>query len=514
MSGGNCPETPRQKMIGMMYMMLTAMLALNVSGDLLNAFDLVDKSIKSSTKNTEVKNKTAYVNFENANAQNPAKVGEAYQTVMKVKEAADELCEYVRNVKNDLIHRADGPEFNEDNYQSKSNQDIAATVMMVENGGAKGEELRTKIGEYKDYLKGIAEGNDILVGALDAMLATKDTVDADNVKVSWQSQNFEHIPLAASMALLSNMQSTVRNAEADVVQYLYSSIDKASFKFNKIEPLIIAKSSYVLQGGSYEADIMLAAYDDTMEPIVKVADSELRVEAGRGKYTVAASAVGQKKYTADLSIPDPVTGDMLHYNVVGEYEVAQPMVTVAPIKMNAMYRGLDNPLEISAPGISPSDLKVSATGCTLTKSGNIYIARPNKDSKEAVITVSGSVNGKPIRFPQKNFRIYRVPNPTPKLPGTKGNRIPKAQLTSVSGPRAELEDFVFDVKFEVVSFDLTMKQGGFDVTKSVKGSKFSAEQKQMLQKINRGQKLWIENIQVKFPDGSVNNLGTLSLICD
>lgn len=514
MSGGNCPETPRQKMIGMMYLMLTAMLALNVSGDLLNAFDLVDKSIKSSTKNTEVKNKTAYLNFESANAQNPAKVGESYATVMKVKAAADSLYEYVRGVKNDLVHHADGAEFDEDNYLSKSNQDIAATVMMVEGGGAKGEELRNRITEYKQYLQGIATGNDILVNALEGMLATKDTVDADNVKVSWQSQNFEHIPLAASMALLSNMQSNVRNAEADVVQYLYSSIDKASFKFNKIEPLIIAKSSYVLQGGSYEADIMLAAYDDTMEPVVKVADSELRVEAGRGKYTAPASSVGQKKYTADLSIPDPVTGDMLHYNVVGEYEVAQPMVTVAPIKMNAMYRGLDNPLEISAPGISPSDLKVSATGCTLTKQGGVYIARPNKDAKEAVITVGGNINGKSIHFPQKNFRVYRVPNPTPKLPGTKGNRIPKAQLTNVSGPRAELEDFVFDVKFEVVSFDLTMKQGGFDVTKSVKGSKFSAEQKQMLQKINRGQKLWIENIQVKFPDGSVNNLGTLSLICD
>ncbi|MCQ2201259.1 MAG: gliding motility protein GldM [Bacteroidales bacterium] len=514
MSGGNCPETPRQKMIGMMYLMLTAMLALNVSGDLLNAFDLVDKSIRSSTRNTEVKNRTAYVNFENANAQNPAKVGDAYATVKKVQAAADSLFEYVRGVKNDLVHRADGPEYDEDNYLSKSNQDIAATVMMVEKDGAKGEELKAKIGEYKEFLKGIANGDAILLNGIEEMLATRDTVDADNVKVPWQSQNFEHIPLAASMALLSNMQSNVRNAEADIVQYLYSSIDKASFKFNKIEPLIIPKSSYVIQGGVYEADIMLAAYDDTMEPVVNVAGSELRVESGRGKYSVPASAVGQKKYSADLSIPDPVSGEMLHYKVEGEYEVAQPMVTVAPIKMNAMYRGLDNPLEISAPGIPQSSLKVSATGCTLTKQGSIYIAKPNKDAKEAVVTVSGDVNGKAVRFPQKNFRIYRVPNPTPKLPGSKGGRISKAQLTNVSSVRAELEDFVFDVKFDVVSFDLTVKSGGFDVTKTAKGGQFTAEQKSMLAKVNRGQKFWVEHVKVKFPDGSINDLGTISLVCE
>ncbi|MCF0190721.1 MAG: gliding motility protein GldM [Marinilabiliaceae bacterium] len=514
MSGGNCPETPRQKMIGMMYLMLTAMLALNVSGDLLNAFDLVDKSIKSSTRNVEAKNAVAYSNFESANAQNPAKVGEAYKMVMDVKKHADELYNYIDSLKNYVVFRADGPEFDQNNYQSKSNQDIAATIFMVESNGARGQELRDKIGQYKDYLKGLLPEEKMLCDALESMLATKDTVDEDGVTVPWQSQTFEHIPLAASMALLSNMQGSVRNAEADVVQNLYGSIDKASFKFNKIEPLIIAKSNYVLQGASYEADIMLAAYDDTMEPVVTVGGSQLTVEAGRGKYTVPASSVGNKNYTADLSIPDPVSGEMLHYKVEGEYEVAQPMVTVSPIKMNAMYRGLDNPLEITAPGISQSDLKVSATGCTLTRSGSTYIAKPAKDSKKAVITVSADVNGKSVRFPQKEFRVYSVPKPTPSLPGAKGTRIAKNQLSITKGPKAELEDFVFDVKFEVVSFTLTTKSGGFDVSKETKGASFSAEQKQLLSKLNRGQKFWIEDIKVKFPDGSVQPLGTISMVCD
>ena len=148
MSGGNCPETPRQKMIGMMYMMLTAMLALNVSGDLLNAFILVDKSIKESTKTVDDKNKLLYYNFEAANAQNPNKVGDKYKAALDVKAHADSLYNLIANYKLQIIQTADGPEATEENYVSISNQDVAAQVMLVEQGGARGKDLRAKIEEY------------------------------------------------------------------------------------------------------------------------------------------------------------------------------------------------------------------------------------------------------------------------------------------------------------------------------------------------------------------------------
>ncbi len=151
MSGGNCPETPRQKMIGMMYMMLTAMLALNVSGDLLNAFILVDEGIKASTATVEDKNALLLYNFRAANAQNPKKVGDKYEEALLVKQRADSLYNLIQAYKTLMVQTADGPEATPDAYLSTSNQDVAAQVMIVEQGGARGQDLRDQNGVYREF---------------------------------------------------------------------------------------------------------------------------------------------------------------------------------------------------------------------------------------------------------------------------------------------------------------------------------------------------------------------------
>src|SRR5574344_722815 len=157
MSGGNCPETTRQKMIGMMYLMLTAMLALNVSGDLLNAFTLVDESILQTIKTVEGKNIIAHTKFENAATQNPAKAGDKFKTAQDVEKRANELNDLIYGYKVTMVHTADGEEATPENYLSKSNQDIAAQIMMVEQMGARGKELRESINKYREYLIGVVE---------------------------------------------------------------------------------------------------------------------------------------------------------------------------------------------------------------------------------------------------------------------------------------------------------------------------------------------------------------------
>lgn len=514
MSGGNCPETPRQKMIGMMYMMLTAMLALNVSGDLLNAFDLVDKSIKESTKTVDQKNKLLYYNFEAANAQNPKKVQSKYDAALQIQSRADSLFASIQNYKTIIVQTADGPEATPDDYLSKSNQDVPAQVMIVEQGGKRGKDLQNSINEYREFLKSFVGSDSIMLSSLDKMLNTDDPAPVDGTHVSWQSQNFEHLPMAASIALLSKMQSDVRNSQADVVNYLYKEIDKASFKFNGITALVIPESSYVLRGGQYKADIMLAAYDDTMDPIVTVSGQQLPVEAGRGKYVAAASSVGTKKFDAKIEIPDPVTGEMRPYNVSAEYEVGEPSVVVSPSKMNVFYLGVDNPVEISAAGISSSDLKVSATGATITRQGSGFIVKPSQGSAKAKISVAADLNGKTQRLGEKEFRVMRVPNPEANVAGQKsGAKIKKAMLVASGGVGVTMEDFVFDLKFKVQSFTLTVTKGGFTTSKDANGGAFTNEQREMLKGLGKGSKFYIENIKVQGPDG-VRKLSSLVMTVD
>ena len=506
MSGGNCPETPRQKMIGMMYLMLTAMLALNVSGDLLNAFILVDNGIKQSTEVVGQKINKQYWDFEAAKEQNPKKAGDKYQQALDLKAKADSLYNQIQYYKCLMVFKADGPGTEEepwtpDHYQSVSNQDIAAQVMMVEENGARGDSLKQLLDKYCEYLCGIVDDT-TKQKAFKEQFNTEDELDQDGVPEPWVGRITEHLPLAATMSILSKVQNDVRSSQSDVVNYLYAKVDEASFKFTGIKPLVIPESNYVLRGGQYKADIMLAAYDETMDPIVKVGGEQLPVENGQGKYVVGATSVGQKKFSATIQIPDPVTGDLKSYDVDAEYEVGEPSVVVSATKMNVFYIGLDNPVEISAAGIPSSDLKVSASGAQIVRQGSAWVVRPNNNSSKANISVSADVNGKVQNLGSKEFRLLRVPNPEAAIADLSGGKIKKGLLAAQGGVFAVMRDFAMDVKFKITSFKLSYVKGGFLTELPSNGASFSPQQKSAIQALQKGQKFFIEDIQATGPGGS------------
>lgn len=517
MSGGNCPETPRQKMIGMMYLMLTAMLALNVSGDLLNAFLLVDNGIKKSTEVMNQKISKQYFDFEAADTQNHKKAGDKFDKAKELKTKADFLYDQIQYYKCLMVNKVDGPgepenPYTPDNYVSVSNQDIAAQVMLVELNGARGDSLKNYINEYREYLIEICDGDSAKIKSLQEQFNTDDFKNEDGDTESWTSKITEHLPLAATMSILSKVQNDVRSSQSDIVNFLYAKVDEASFKFTGIKPLVIPESNYVLRGGTYKADIMLAAYDETMDPIVTVAGEKLPVEAGQGKYQVAASSVGQKKFSATIQIPDPITGDLKSYDVDAEYEVGEPSVVVSAAKMNVFYIGIDNPVEISAAGIPSSDLKVSATGATISRSGKDgWIVRPSAGVAKAKISVSADLNGQTRPLGGKEFRIMKVPNPEATLAGLSGGNIQKSILVAQAGLFAEMKDFVFDLQFKITAFTVSSVKGGFLQSYSSTSNVLTDQQKTLLKGLNPGAKFYVEGIEAKGPDGK-RKLGSLSFV--
>ena len=522
MSGGNCPETPRQKMIGMMYLMLTAMLALNVSGDLLKAFTLVDDSIKKQTESTDEKLGVSFNNFDAKAAQNPNRVKPKYEIALDVKAKADSVYNLIQSYKAEIINRADGisvEEAMDPAYKviNVSDQDKAAQVMMVEENGARYKALKAAMASFRDNMLNVCKGDSTMPAdsglnrAIVAMLATEDGYNSESHEaVTWESQMFEHLPIAASMGLMSAMQSNVRNVETDVVNYLYKSIDAASFKFNVLVPLVIPESQYVIQGGQYKADIMLAAYDDTMEPIVSVGGQELKVEGGKGKYVASAAGVGMKSYQAKLQIPDPVTGKLLDYFVDAKYEVGAPSLVVSATKMNAMYRGLNNPIEVSVAGVSPSDLQVSVQGGASSKvSASEYNVKPSA-AKEVTVSVSSNAGGHSQSFGSKKFRVYDVPDPVVSVVGAKNGNIKSSQAASMEVV-AELKDFVFDVSFKIKSFDISTTKQGFFMTEKGESSKLNAKQLALVKGVSRNGKIFVEKVVAVGPDGRDRHLNGVTL---
>lgn len=519
MSGGNCPETPRQKMIGMMYLFLTAMLALNVSGELLNAFILVDTSIKQTIKTVEGKNKILYNKFENAKSQNPTKVQDYYDKAVSVSQKAEELYKLIDGYKYDIVRTADGPEATPENYLTKDNQDVASQVMLVEKGGERGKNLKKGINDYRDFLIGLIDPQDtFMLSNLKSALNTDDAPPKDGISTPWENVQFEHLPMAANIALMSKMQGDVRNCEADVVNYLYNKIDEGSFKFNTIEALILPKSNYIIKGNEYSADIMLAAYDNTLLPDVKVDGASKTVENGRGKYSVMTNSVGKKEFAVNITIMGP-DGLPRNYQTKGEYEVAEPNVVISATKMNVFYEGVENPVQISAAGVSGSalDVKVDNNTATYKRDGDkyVFIPKPGFAGGMAKISVHAEIGGRQQRLGGMDFRIKRVPNPIATVAGINEGTIKKSVLSAQSGIFAEMgDDFDFDLSFKVTGFTVSTIRNGFLVDASSKSASFTPEQNDLIKGVTRGSKVFIENIRAVGPGGDTRKLGSISLTVD
>ncbi|NJM14061.1 MAG: hypothetical protein HC896_00515 [Bacteroidales bacterium] len=278
-------------MIGMMYLVLTALLAMNVSKDVLNAFINVDHGINKTLENFMAKNESVYLDFAAKSEVNPEKVGPYYQKAMEVKKEADELYEMIHKYKEEIVSTSEGkasPALEGDFIdlelvQVKDNTDVPAQIMVTQG---KGKILKEKIEHFREKLEEmVGKENKTLFESIHKSLDTHDHKMHDGSTHSWESSNFEHLPLAGVIAIMSGLQTNIRNVESEVVNYLYSQIDAGSFKFNRLDATVIPNTNYVIKGNEYRAEIFLAASDTTQEPVVLLGNYEETVtEDGTVKY--------------------------------------------------------------------------------------------------------------------------------------------------------------------------------------------------------------------------------------
>lgn len=525
--------SPRQKMIGMMYLVLTALLALNVSKEIINAFVVINKGVETSNIAFDAKNTSTMNSFQKAYKDNPAKYKKYYDTAVQAKAKCDTVYKYIQKTKALMMAKVQGiDEAQADTLQIeevdvKDNYDIPTEMLIgSEIDSPKDEEysakrIKKKLTELKKELQAMMAG----VGIKDVNL-TINTPDrmlsAEGDSISWEAGQFYHTPVSASVAILSKIQGDIKNSESECIKALYSQVTAEDFKVNQITAIPIY-SSVIMQNSDNKAKIMLAAYDDTQTPEVYVgADAKdrenpdptkkLEVENGAGIFKMPAGSVGPQKIGGYLRVKGP-TGAFKQYDFEMEYDVAAPSATVAATKMNVLYVGVDNPLSVSVPGVSPDKIKISPTNCTLKSEGKgLYTARVTTPGQTAVISVTADINGKPQPMGKQEFRIKGVPDPVPAMGKKKGSfAISKSEFLAQSGIQAELENFAFDLKFDVISFDISAKVGEFIVTKSASGNKFNEDMKQVFTKLSKGTKVYVENVKAKGPDGTVRTLGAMSI---
>jgi gliding motility-associated protein GldM len=501
MAGGK--QSPRQKMINMMYLVLTALLALNISKDILKALTKLDDSLVQTVNTVEQKNAQVYAAFDAAMADNPAKTKEWRDKAYDVKKKSDALVEDIIKIKDDIVMASGG--YEEDELGKKvplklDSKEPPANYLLNEGHG---KELREKIESYKNTVLSVTD-NPALQGAINARFNTEPVIiEKGSTPVEWEKANFEHYPLAAILPFLTNIEADIRNTESDVIGALQTNISAADIKVTGVRAVIDAKSSYVVQGSNYEAEVFLAAFDDTQEPIIEVNGEELpadQIAGGIGKVSFPTSSVGEMTWGGVIKLKQIGADDKV-IPFEGSYTVAPPTVVISPTKMNVLYRGVQNPLEIGVPGVDPSKLRVSGPG--ISGSNGQYMANvTNVKGKDVSISVSVEETDEEGNTTVKNmgskpFRIKGLPPAQGLIFKRAGGKFAK-NLVSSATIEAAYQDFPFDLPLTVSSFEVAIP--GFPPEK-VQGNKMTATIAQRLATLKPNSTIVVRDIQARGPGG-------------
>ncbi|NBU04679.1 MAG: hypothetical protein EBT60_10365, partial [Bacteroidetes bacterium] len=393
MAGGKV--SARQKMINMMYLVLTALLALNVSKEIIKAFNLIENSLDNSTKNIVQKNTAVLGSLVKTAAENKAAAA-AVSYCNQVQGISKALIDRLNGIKNELLLRSGDQKDPKMGRKQEpeallvkggvpelaqgDNMEVHGNYFMVENEGKNGTDLQDAINKARVDMLAVMKkaSNDAILAAspetkkmlLDRMKAIEEktslyannATNSSGTEQSWVSMYLEHSPLAGVFAMLSKVENDSRSMEAEVMQALAESVNAADYKFDKLIPVVSASTSAVLTNQTYEANILLAAYNSKAQMIVTVNGRPIEVVDGVGKYKVTSASPGSQKYKVGIQVPKPNGGGSDNYETEAEYSVFAPQAAISADELNVVYVGLPNPISVSVGGVDPKNVNVSVTG--------------------------------------------------------------------------------------------------------------------------------------------------------
>ena len=563
-------ETPRQKMIGMMYLVLTALLALNISKEVLNGFVKVENSLRTTQGTLNAKVNETSTELETKYLQNQEKVKPFYNKAQQVNASSTELISYITEMKARIMAASSGDyddagELAVDKYIGKDDngmdtvlnlalipikdeyQNLTTFVGMAEpkeplEGPWTAVELKQKLEAFSSQLKSTSVVDNqgtrrdlpqYLKDQIDETFAFPTEIQ-EGEEVSWEHANFYHVPLAAVMPLMTKMTLDIQDIQDDILSWLLGSVDAKSYKFTNLMPLVVPESNYILRGDSFRADVLLAAFDGTNPPDIYVdskkwneRDSSLleyeNIDAlpigtdGLGKLRISTRgmSLGESNYKGLIRFqgPDGNIQDFPYYTP--KFTVAEPALVVSPTKMNVFYRGLPNPVEVSVPGVPGDkiDVRISGNHRLKKESDGTFTITPGTD-KKANITVSAELpDGSKKTLPAREFRVKRIPDPVPFFVGkTPSDRsISKQALVGADGIGAQMVNFDFDVRVVVKSFSVSVSRDGTLVEKKSNNNRLTQDMKQLFNRVSRGNVVYFEDIIVGMPDGTERQVAAMKL---
>jgi gliding motility-associated protein GldM len=503
-------------MINLMYLVLTAMLALNVSSEILHAFKTINQSIIASNSSIAGKNNELYADFDaNENMEGQRDRVKPYNDKAKTaKAAADAMYKYMEELKERIIAESGGREEGTGEIKREDNID-ASTLLLVEKKG--GDTVKSKLLAFREQLLGMVDPKfkDALAKSLPVQVVEPKKSD-NNPQADWKVGYFHNMPTMAVVTLFSKFQNDIRNSEALVVNQLYNEAAQQQVRFDAFEAIAVPKTSYALAGQKVEANIMLAAYNKAVNPSVTSSGGRVtKVENGVAQWETAASGTGLQTVRGTVTID--MGGQKITKDYQFQYMVGSTGASMQLDKMNVFYIGVPNPITVSAAGYSLEDISVNVPGANLTagaQKGQFIVTVDKPGKITATINAREATGSKQVGAME--IRVKFIPDPVAKVGGKTGGGMPTNIFKVQQGIVASLENFDFDARFIVQSFEFSMlpKRGELIGPFKATNALFSSN-KQISDAIARskaGDRIYLEEIRALGPDKRMRALSSITLL--
>jgi gliding motility-associated protein GldM len=503
------PKEPRQKMINIMYLVLTALLALNVSAEILNAFKTVNRSLTNTNTTINHSTETILSSLQDKVNDPASKVKAEYWSpkAQEVARLTKDMNGYIESLKGDILKTAGfDPAKNKDSNYKIDNLDIATRIMIEQKKGA---ELRTRLEKYK---------NDLL--AVDPLIATEfknalqidltTPPSQDKSTKSWEYSYFHMVPTVAAVTMLSKFQNDVKTSENKVIAFCHEQVGKVTVRFDTYAAIVGQSSNYLMPGQEIEIMAGVGAFSKSAQPQISIngqgaglgedGAAHLKVQGGGlGKHTIPVHIVYKDQDGKDRVIDKTI-----------EYTVGQANASIALDKMNVLYMGIANPITVAASGGGDDRIQVGISGGgRLDKTGaGKYNAFVNGgDNCTITVSVDGKVAG------VSEFRIRRIPTPTGTIGGySSGDNVNAGAFRSQAGVGAYIKDFPFDLKYTVTSFIISTDGDGGDIVEAtVNGNSWggNGQAQSVLKEVKPGKTVYVDNIRATGEDGRSYKLPSL-----
>ncbi len=531
MAGGK--QSPRDKMIGMMYLVLLALLAMNVTKSVLNSFVVINGAMSETNAAFAGKNEATMAEFNEQNALNEAKVGPWLKRAKAVHEASKELDLYFDNLKKQIMIQTEGfaPETYEnddswitlDTCQALGDIDKPQTILLgpdpalPKDGEWTMKEMQSKISEWEDKVLAQIPANER--EEISIHFEYEDGVNADGDLEPWHISHFYHAPMAAVITDISMFQNQVKNSESEALGLLMDHITAATYDFDKVEVKVIPQSNYVVLGDSFKSELIVAAYSTTQSPQVEVGagidttgpskdwkvtsaydQNRVKLVNGIANYGFKPTSEGEQTWGGIIRVPKAGTNDFDVYPFEHTFIAAKPSTVVSPTAMNILYKAVQNPVSVSVGGYAAENISISVTGGKSSGSKGNYMIMPSSNARECVVNVSvKDKEGKSKNMGKQVFRVKRLPDPNVKFATIVGSgKASKGQIGASKSVRVDQKDMLFDgIKYKVTAFDVVFPSSKGSITLSSKSDKVTSQMKAKFGNLRKGQTVIVKNVKLQ-----------------